>query len=118
MSWVSKFAEEIDLARRSGRTQEGQRETPTLRDDTQVQLSVRVPESLRLSVTSTAKAQGLTVAAFVEQALQRAVTEANESFAGLAADLARNIRYELRSAIQDGAYREVAADVERQEAWW
>jgi hypothetical protein len=118
MSCVSKFAEEIAVARRSATTQEGPRETPALRDDRQVQLSVRVPERLRSSVTSTAKAQGLNVTTFVEQALQRAVTEANESFAGLAAELARNIRSELRSAVEDGAYREAAADVERQEARW
>lgn len=55
--------------------------------------------------------------AFVERALHRAVAESNDSFAGLAADLARNVRAELRSAIDDGAYRDAAAEVEREEAW-
>jgi hypothetical protein len=83
----------------------------------EVQLSVRVPEGLRSGVASTANAQGLTVTAFVERALRRAVAEANDSFVGLAADLASNIRAELRSAIEDGAYREAASEVEREEAW-
>lgn len=55
--------------------------------------------------------------AFVEQALQRAVAEASDSFVGLAADLARNVRAELRAAIEAGDYREAAAAVEREEAW-
>lgn len=55
--------------------------------------------------------------AFVDRALRKAVIEANDSFAGLAADLARNVRFEIRSAIEDGSYREASAEVEREEAW-
>jgi hypothetical protein len=114
---VSRFAEAIEAARLGTSVQEGPRDTSSLHDGPEVQLSVRVPKGLRSSVASTANAQGLTVTAFVERALQRAVAEANDSFAGLAADLARNIRAELRSAIEDGAYREAASEVEREEAW-
>lgn len=57
------------------------------------------------------------MAAFVERALRRAVVEANDSFSGLAADIERNVRAALRSAVEDGAYREAAAEVEREEAW-
>ncbi|HWE70964.1 MAG TPA: hypothetical protein VG205_11400 [Acidimicrobiales bacterium] len=53
--------------------------------------------------------------AFVDRALRQAVVEANDSFAGLAADLARNVRFEIRSAIGDGSYREASAEVEREE---
>jgi hypothetical protein len=114
---MSKFAEAIEAARRVTSAQEGPLHTPSLHDGPQVQLSVRVPEGLRSSVASTANAQGLTVTAFVERALQRAVAEANDSFVGVAADLARNIRAELRSAMEDGAYREAASEVGREEAW-
>lgn len=68
-------------------------------------------------VAATANAQGLTVTAFVERALQRAVVEANDSFAGLAATLAGNVRAELHAAIRAGAYREAASEVDRGEAW-
>lgn len=82
-----------------------------------VQLSVRVSEELRSAVASVADARGLTVTAFVEGALQRAVVEASDSFAGLAAELGRNLRAELASAVEDGAYRQAAAEVDREEAW-
>jgi len=59
----------------------------------------------------------MTVTAFVDRALHDAVIEANDSFAGLAADLARNVRLEIRSVIDDGTYRQVSAEVEREEAW-
>lgn len=114
---MSRFGEAIEAARRGTSVQEGRPDMPALQDGPAVQLSVRVPEGLRSSVASTANAQGLTVTAFVERALQRAVAEANDSFAGLAADLARNVRAELRSAVEDGAYREAASEVEREEAW-
>ena len=61
--------------------------------------------------------QGLTVTAFVERAWHRAVVESNDSFAGLAADLARNVRAEVRSAVEGGAFREAASDVDWDETW-
>lgn len=114
---MSTFADAIEAARRRTPAQEGALDTSALHDGPEVQLSVRVAERLRSAVASTANAQGLTVTAFVERALYRAVVESNDSFAGLAADLARNVRAELRSTIESGAYREAAADVEREEAW-
>jgi hypothetical protein len=59
----------------------------------------------------------LSVTAFVHRALHRAVVEANDSFAGLAADLSRYVRAEIRSAIEDGTYRDASAVVEQEEAW-
>lgn len=114
---MSRFADAIDAARRGTPAQQGALGTPGLHDGPDVQLSVRLAEGLRSAVATAARAQGLTVTAFVERALGRAVVESNDSFAGLAADLARNVRAELRSAIEDGAYREAAAEVEREEAW-
>ncbi len=92
-------------------------ETSTLDDGPEVQLSVRVPAGLRSAVASTAAAQELTVTAFVDRALRKAVIEANDSFAGLAADLVSSVRFEIRSAINDGTYREASAAVDREEAW-
>ena len=114
---MSRFADAIELARRGTPAQQGLPDTSALHDGPEVQLSVRVAEGLRSAVAATANAQGLTVTAFVERALHRAVVETNDSFAGLAADLARNVRAELGSAIEDGDYREAAAEVEREEAW-
>lgn len=114
---MSTFVDAIEAARRSMPAQEGSLDTSALHDGPEVQLSVRVAEGLRFAVASTANAQGLTVTAFVERALHRAVAESNDSFVGLAADLARNVRAEFRSMIEDGTYREAAADVERDEAW-
>ena len=114
---MSRFAEAIEAARRGAPAQQGPPDAPECYDGPEVQLSVRVAEGLRSAVASTAKAQGLTVTAFVERALHRAVVESNDSFAGLVADLARNVRAELRSAIEDGAYREATAEVEQEEAW-
>src|SRR5271169_600584 len=116
MGSVSRFADAIEVARRGNPAQEGPPAMSALYDGPEVQLSVRVAEGLRSAVASTASAQGLTVTAFVERALHRAVVESNDSFAGVAADLARNVRAQLRSAIDDGAYREAAAEVEREEA--
>lgn len=117
MGGMSKFTNAIEAARRGVPAQESPLDTSALHVGPEVQLSVRVAEGLRAAVTSTANAQGLTVTAFVERALHRAVVDSNDSFAGLAADLARNVRAELRSAVEDGAYREAAAEVEREEAW-
>ncbi|MDE3204890.1 MAG: hypothetical protein KGQ66_11830 [Acidobacteriota bacterium] len=114
---MSRFATAIETARQGTTIPSGPQGTSTLHDGPEVQLSVRVAEGLRSAVASTASAQGLTVTAFVEQALQRAVAEASDSFVGLAADLARNVRAELRAAIEAGDYREAAAAVEREEAW-
>jgi len=114
---VSRFGDAIEAARQAKPAKEGPPAVLASYDGPEVQLSVRVAEGLRSAVASTAKAQGLTVTAFVERALHRAVVESNDSFAGLAADLARNVRAELGSALEDGAYREAAAEVERQEAW-
>jgi hypothetical protein len=117
MGSMSRFADAIEAARRSTPANEGPLDTLALQDGPEVQLSVRVHDGLRSAVASTANAQGLTVTAFVERALHRAVVESNDSFAGLAADLAHNVRAELRSAVEDGAYREAAAAVEREDAW-
>ena len=40
-----------------------------------------------------------------------------DRFAGLSADLARNVRTEIRSVMSDNTYREVAVEVDREEAW-
>jgi len=114
---MSAFSDAIEAAHRATPAREGPPDTSALHDGPEVQLSVRVAEGLRSAVASTAHAQGLTVTAFVERSLRRAVVESNDSFAGIAADLARNIRTELRSAVDSGAYREAAAEVEREEAW-
>jgi hypothetical protein len=114
---VSKFADAIEAARRSDTVREDPLDTSALDGGREVQLSVRVAEGLRSAVASAANAQGLTVTAFVERALHRAVVESNDSFAGLAARLARNVRAELRSALEDGSYRAAAAEVGREEAW-
>ena len=117
MGLMSRFAEAIEAAHQGTPPQQGPPNTPERHDGPEVQLSVRVAEGLRSAIASTANAQGLTVTAFVDRALRRAVVESNDSFAGLAADLARNVRAELRSAIEDGAYLEAAAEVEQEEAW-
>jgi hypothetical protein len=119
LAWgsVSRFAEAIEAARRGMPAQEEPLDTDSLDGGPLVQLSVRVPQGLRSSVASTASARGLTVTAFVERALRREVAEANDSFVGLAAELTRNIRAELRSAVEDGAYRDAASEVEAEEAW-
>lgn len=114
---MSKFSDAIETARQEAPSQRQSLDTASLRDGREVQLSVRVPEGLRLAVASTAAVQGMTVTAFVERALRRAVIESNDSFAGLAAELARHVRDELHSLIGDSTYREAAADVEREEAW-
>lgn len=114
---MSRFADAVEAARRGTPAQERPLDTSALYDGSEVQLSVRIAEGLRSAVASTANAGGLTVTAFVERALQRAVIEANDSFAGLAATLAGNVRAELHSAIKDGAYREAVSEVEREEAW-
>lgn len=114
---MSKFAEAIETARREVSSQPRSIDTASLHDGPEVQLSVRVAEGLRSAVASTAAVRGMTVTAFVGWALQRAVIESNDSFAGLAADLARNVRAEISSLIEDGAYREAVPEIEHEEAW-
>lgn len=114
---MSKFTDAIEAARQGVPVPKTTVSTSTLQDGPEVQLSVRVPQGLRSAIASTANAQSLTVTTFVERALRRSVAEANDSFAGLAADLARHVRAELRSAIDEGAYSDAAAEVEREEAW-
>jgi hypothetical protein len=111
---MSRFADAIEIARQGAPTRP-LIETSSLDGGPEVQLSVRMPIGLRSGIASTAAAQRLTVTAFVDRALRQAVVEANDSFAGLAADLARNVRFEIRSAIGDGSYREASAEVEREE---
>jgi hypothetical protein len=111
------FADAIEAARSAAPPGKGLLHVAGHDDGSVVQLSVRVTEGLRSAVASTAAAQGMTVTAFVEQTLRRAVTEANDSFAGLAAALALNVRAELRAAIDNGTYRAASAEVEREEAW-
>jgi hypothetical protein len=117
MAIVSRFADAIDAARSAAPTADYPEPAAAFDYGPEVQLSVRVPEGLRSAVASTAAAQKMTVTAFVDRALRSAVTEANDSFAGLAADLARNVRAELRAAIDDGTYREASAAVEQEGAW-
>ncbi len=114
---MSQFSDAIRTARHEAPSQRQSLDTSTLHDGPEVQLSVRVPEGLRTAVASTAAAQAMTVAGFVERALQRAVIDSNDSFAGLAADLARTVRAEVHSMIGDDTYREAASEVEREEAW-
>ena len=113
---ISKFSEAVEAARGARPARRGELDTSSLHDGPEVQLSVRVRAGLRAAVASTANAQGTTVTAFVEQVLQRAVIEANDSFAGLSADLAANMRAELHAVLKDGAYREAASEVDREEA--
>lgn len=114
---MSRFSEAIEKVRHEAPIHRQPLDTSSLNDGPEVQLSVRVPEGLRSAVASTAAVQAMTVTAFVERALQRAVVESNDSFAGLAADLTRNVRTEIRSTIEDNIYREAVAEVEQEEAW-
>jgi hypothetical protein len=114
---MSDFAKAIEAARGDAPERSAALETTALVDGPEVQLSVRLPESLRIAVSSTAAARRTTVTAFVLDALRRAVAEANDSFAGLASELSRQLRAEIRSAVEDGTYRGAAADVDREEAW-
>lgn len=113
---MSRFEKAIEQARHGAPIQPRVAST-SLDEGPEVQLSVRLPKGLRSAVASTAADRGMTVTAFVDRALHDAVIEANDSFAGLAADLARNVRLEIRSVIDDGTYRQVSAEVEREEAW-
>ncbi len=85
-------------------------------DGPAVQLSVRIPEGLRSAVAATAAAKNQTVTAFVDLALRRAVSVANDTFAGMAADMLDNLRRELAEAVANGEYAEAAQAVDRAEA--
>lgn len=117
MMVVSRFSDAIEAARGNAATRRPSLDTSSLNGGPEVQLSVRVPEGLRSAVASTAGFQALTVTAFVARALERAVIEFNDSFAGLAADLASNVRAEIRSTVEDNTYRSAATEVDREEAW-
>ncbi|MGH2929819.1 MAG: hypothetical protein ACRDL8_16580 [Solirubrobacteraceae bacterium] len=117
MPVVLSFEEAIRAARKEAPARGGSVGTSAIDDGPEVQLSVRLPAGLRASLAATAANQGTTVTAFVTGALRRATVEANDSFAGLAADLLDDLRGQLRSAIDDGAYREAAAEVDRDEGW-
>ncbi|HVA43187.1 MAG TPA: hypothetical protein VNF50_06880 [Acidimicrobiales bacterium] len=114
---MSRFEEQIEAARRAASSRPQSLGTSPLDVGPAVQLSVRLPATLRAAVASTAAVQSMTVTAFVTHALRLAISEANDSFVGLAAELSRNLRAELRSAIEDGTYREASAKVEREESW-
>ena len=81
----------------------------------QVQLSVRLPEGLRAAVADVAARRGQSLTAFVIETLERAVREASDPFAGLAAELARQTRVVLAEAVDSGAYAEAAAEVDAAE---
>ena len=71
-----------------------------------VQLSVRLPAEVREAVAEAAHHQGVSVTAFVVAALDDAVRRARDPFAGLAADLAADLRAELTVLVESGAYAE------------
>lgn len=75
---------------------------------TPVQLSVRLPAEVRDAVAEAARHQGMSVTAFVVAALDDAVRRARDPFAGLAADLAADLRAELTVLVESGAYAEDA----------
>lgn len=84
----------------------------------EVQLSVRLPANLRAAVAQLAARREQSVTALVVELLEQAVQEANDPFAGLAADMVAHTRTLLREAVDSGAYARAAADVDRREAEW
>jgi hypothetical protein len=114
---VSRFSEAIEAARLSSPPRNQTVDTLHLDAGPEVQLSVRMPENLRAAVASTAAARRTTVTAFVAGALRRAVVEANDSFGGLRDELSRHAIAEIRSVVDDGTYRSISAEVEREEVW-
>jgi len=87
-------------------------------DGEPVQLSVRISPRLRHEIAQAAKRRGQTVQAFVSESLEEAVRIAMDPVAGLAADLAANIRAELGKAVESGEYAAAAAEVDRRESEW
>ncbi len=87
-------------------------------DGEPVQLSVRISPRLRHEIAQAAKRRGRTVQAFVSESLDEAVRIAMDPVAGLAADLAANIRAELGKAVESGEYAAAAAEVDRRESEW
>lgn len=87
-------------------------------DGEPVQLSVRISPRLRHEIAQAAKRRGQTVQAFVSESLDEAVRIAMDPVAGLAADLAANIRAELGKAVESGEYAAAAAEVDRRESEW
>jgi hypothetical protein len=81
----------------------------------QVQLSVRLPEGLRVAVAQAAARRHQSLTGFVIETLERAVHEDSDPFAGLAADLAREARAVLAEAVDSGAYAEAAAAIDAAE---
>lgn len=114
---MSAFSETIDTLRRAAPATPPTVDTAALDRGPVVQLSVRVPDALRTAVASTAAAQAVTVSAFVEAALRNAVADANDSFAGEAAELTGLLRAEIAAVIADGTYGAAAAEVDREEGW-
>jgi hypothetical protein len=81
----------------------------------EVQLSVRLPASLRTSVAAVAAQRGQSVSGFVNELLERAVREESDPFAGLGADLAAHCRSVLAAAVESGAYRRAAEALDEDE---
>jgi len=83
-----------------------------------VQLSVRVNPGLRHDLAQVAKRRGQSVTAFVTEALEDAVRVARDPFAGIAAQMAADIRAEIGKAVESGEYAAAAAEVDRRESEW
>ena len=81
----------------------------------EVQMSVRLPAGLRSAVAEVAAGRHRSLTAFVIETLERAVREAADPFAGLAAELAQQARAALAEALDSGAYAEAAAQVDAAE---
>jgi small-conductance mechanosensitive channel len=81
----------------------------------EVQLSVRLPAGLRAAVAEVAARRKQSVTAFVTETLERAVQEAADPFAALAAELARQTRAVLAEAVDSRAYAEAAGQVDAAE---
>jgi hypothetical protein len=113
MGLVERYDELVEKARALVRAELG-----PLRSELggeQVQLSVRLPEGLRAAVADAAARRHQSLTAFVTETLERAVREASDPFAGLAAELARQARSVLADAVDSGAYAEAAAEIDAAE---
>ena len=80
-----------------------------------VQLSVRLSPRLRHDVAEVARRRGVPITTFVTDVLEDAVRTERDPFAGLAADLAANLRAELAHALESGEYAKATAEVDRAE---